>query len=319
MTSDTDETSKNATVPKKLPLWLWPNLLSLDAPIVAVVWQWWFALCLRVHIPWQIYATLGLTVWIIYVADRLYDGMRLKSVEKSTARHQFYRKYAAIFAVLLVIGIVIDVWLIRHHVPIGLYWVGIPIPDLLANPLLAVRVIFSRPGLVLGFFVWGYFVLRIFFSRRSQSGAPREVMCGFIFALGSIIAVYFYGGDVADVFFRSPPPVLLGLLFSANCIAIAHWEKAADRANEDTSLATSRPATGRDLPFFLGLIALAALVMQLLSFPNYGWPIYTAIFLSALGLLALKLMDQRLSTNALRVLADAVLILPMIPLVLFIA
>lgn len=28
---------------ERAPWWLWPNLLSLDAPVVAVAWAWMFS------------------------------------------------------------------------------------------------------------------------------------------------------------------------------------------------------------------------------------------------------------------------------------
>ena len=56
------------------PLWLYPNLLSLDAPLVAVAWLHVFARTWRLdYHPWEAYVTLGLAVWVIYVADRLLD------------------------------------------------------------------------------------------------------------------------------------------------------------------------------------------------------------------------------------------------------
>ena len=35
-----DEAVEN---PKKVPFWLWPNVLGFDAPLVAVAWQFFFA------------------------------------------------------------------------------------------------------------------------------------------------------------------------------------------------------------------------------------------------------------------------------------
>ena len=56
------------------PLWLWPNLLSLDAPLVAVLWQSFLAY--RFSLPLRLSGclALGLTVWSIYLLDRLLDA-----------------------------------------------------------------------------------------------------------------------------------------------------------------------------------------------------------------------------------------------------
>jgi len=56
------------------PFWSWLNILSLDAPLIAVLWQ---ALLARTfHIPLRPSGrlALGLTVWAIYLADRVLDA-----------------------------------------------------------------------------------------------------------------------------------------------------------------------------------------------------------------------------------------------------
>ena len=47
-------------------LWLWPNLLSLDAPVVAVLWQFLFARCFQAPVDALAALLLLLTVWLIY-------------------------------------------------------------------------------------------------------------------------------------------------------------------------------------------------------------------------------------------------------------
>src|SRR6185295_17351052 len=73
------------------PVWLWMNLLSLDAPLVAVVWQDFLARVypsvLRPAGRWA----LGLAVWAIYLADRLLD-VRFPTSTEETSPHQFYRR-----------------------------------------------------------------------------------------------------------------------------------------------------------------------------------------------------------------------------------
>ena len=57
------------------PLWLWPHLLSLEAPLVAVAWTWGLAKLHQMSIMPGVLPGLGLCVWIVYVLDRVLDGI----------------------------------------------------------------------------------------------------------------------------------------------------------------------------------------------------------------------------------------------------
>ena len=56
---------------------VWLNLLCLDAPIVAVAWQWLFAHTFGAHLSLALRALLFLTAWLIYLADRFADTIKL--------------------------------------------------------------------------------------------------------------------------------------------------------------------------------------------------------------------------------------------------
>ena len=62
----------------KNPIWLLPNLLSIDAPLVGLAWMWMLGRALRVeYIQAQIWFVLPLAIWCIYVLDRLIDSWLL--------------------------------------------------------------------------------------------------------------------------------------------------------------------------------------------------------------------------------------------------
>jgi hypothetical protein len=44
--------------------WQWATVLSLDAPAVAVVWQWLYAHTTGVSLFWFHHAILGAAVWL---------------------------------------------------------------------------------------------------------------------------------------------------------------------------------------------------------------------------------------------------------------
>src|ERR1700694_3809504 len=79
--------------------WLWPNLLSLDAPIVALLWQLLFVRCFHGSLGMLPAALLAIAVWLMYVADPMLDGWRGthgthgKHGTSEQPRHTFYRRH----------------------------------------------------------------------------------------------------------------------------------------------------------------------------------------------------------------------------------
>jgi hypothetical protein len=91
--------------------WQAANLLSLDAPVVAVVWQ---ALLAQVTGTMLLPAgrwALGLTVWAIYLADRLLDVREGRRAPR-TARHEFTRRNGRAMTGLLAAVLAADGWIV---------------------------------------------------------------------------------------------------------------------------------------------------------------------------------------------------------------
>ena len=91
---------------ERAPWWLWPNLLSIDAPLAAVAWAWMFAKAWGVvSVPWQLWVALGLMVWRKKVSGsclRALDAARLafgrgdRPVVTEENKERVLRKTAAI-------------------------------------------------------------------------------------------------------------------------------------------------------------------------------------------------------------------------------
>ncbi len=71
-------------------IWLWPNLLSLDAPLVALLWQILFLRCFHAASRPLPSVLLVSVVWLIYAADRALDAWRGSGLRP---RHEFYRRH----------------------------------------------------------------------------------------------------------------------------------------------------------------------------------------------------------------------------------
>lgn len=82
------------------PVWLWPNLLCLDAPLVALAWQDLAARSFGAPLHPAGRIALALTVWAVYLADRLID-IRGEGPAPKTARHEFARRHRGVLRVLL--------------------------------------------------------------------------------------------------------------------------------------------------------------------------------------------------------------------------
>ncbi len=288
MTDESSPEQPESSAEPRRPLWLWPNLLSLDAPVVALLWMWLFAESFKVTIPQITYPILFLIVWTIYVGDRLFDASRLVNADKATARHQFYKNNFVVFVLLAAIAGGTALYLVLTELSEELVKRGI-------SGLLLVAL---------------YFLFRATSANRSTY-TPRELLCGIIFAFGTVLPVYVYAGDYNSILLTLHP-LMFGLLCSLNCFLISWWERESDIANDDPASVTDVPDAGKYIRFAGITLALAALILRYLDFPNYGWAIHTAIFVSAAGLVILSKLENRLSKRALRVLADVVLLSPLI-------
>lgn len=70
----------------------WLNIVAVDAPLIAVLWQRYFLQKYQLSGYWLETSLLFLVVWSIYLADRLADAASLGALELSP-RHHFYQRY----------------------------------------------------------------------------------------------------------------------------------------------------------------------------------------------------------------------------------
>jgi len=258
------------------PWWLWANLLSLDAPVVAVLWLWAFAEATGERVPGSVYACLAGVVWLIYTIDRLLDARRLRATAPASARHVFHVEQFATLRKLIPAVILLVTLLAWRELP----WHRILI---LAIPAAASAVYLA-------------------FLRRT-AWIPKELACGAIFALGTTLYL-------AESF----PPAMwtlvgwFGLLCTANCLCISRWEAKLDRLQDPAAASIRRPGLIRLLPELLVVLCAGPLLL-----PSGGetGTLSWAISLAAAGLGLLLAGEPWISLRARRVLADVVLCTPL--------
>ena len=274
------------------PLWIWPNLLSLDAPLVALVWFWifkqvWLVKYHQPSLPWF----LALTVWCIYVADRLVDsrggGVRQ---EPSTLRHRFHHEYRKVLGIALIPGF-LGVFFLLSRQPVELISYAYPVA---APVLLYFLVSYQRKGRGIFWF--------------------KNIVAGLAFAYGTTAGVHFHRGSAFGFpeLAISPEVVVFGALCMINMIAIDHWESTS--MGESDAEEKERREFEKGILLILLLLVVSVCYLLALRAEDYTLPTHKAFYLSAMvgagGLAFLTLFRALFSASSLRILADLALLLP---------
>lgn len=278
--------------PRK-PLWLLPNLLSLDAPLVAVSWLYVFSKtwCLG-YLPWESYLILGLAVWSIYIADRLLDISILGSESPNlAARHKFHQQHRKFFSLALVISSMVVIALIIYRMPMSIY-----------GKLL--------PG---GVLIAAFFGLSML-ATQDQEEIPhaKNIIAGIAFAFGTAIFAQLYrtGFDLREMI-ASREFIIFATLCTLNISSIDIWEHSSRTSDSETKAGDELSLT---LP--LTLLAATALASALLNNNDTSRPFFYAILTATALLYTLNRKRAKFSMDALRVLADVAMVAPVL---LFIA
>jgi hypothetical protein len=261
------------------------NLFSLDAPLVAVAWQWAISRETGVLLDWRYYVILGGSVWCIYTADRLIDAFRLQPAETPAPRRLFS---------------------LRHFRPLLLLCASATLAMVLLSFAWLPRTVLLS-WILLGGAVAGYFLL-VHGIPGSPPAIPKEFLVALLFAAGASIFPFSLS-SFAWIKFQAP---LLGtfLLLFGNAWLISKWERRLDRGSLQSSIALDHPRTTRLLPTYLATLVLAGLAAAACSALSFRFGV--SISASAGLLLALDLATQRIGLEERRELADLVLLTPLI-------
>jgi hypothetical protein len=279
-------------IPGKPKWWQWPTVLSLDAPAVALLWQWLLARVAHTPLAWHHVVILGTAVWLVYVADRWIEGWRLVPEQVLTQRHWFYQ---------------------RRRWPVFTVWLG--------GLGTALAVAFTRLNpreLTAGFImlapVLAYLLSHQLVHRGHPWRAPKELCVALLFAAG--VSCFPLARDPGALWGLSVPLVLFGALCLANCALISLWETEVDRTHGQTSLALQYPRGHRLVRLLPWLLAILAASFAL---RETGAVQIAALCAAASGGLlgAIDLAHVRCGRQLARVLADVALMTP--PFVLLLA
>lgn len=267
---------------RSIPWWLWPNLLSLDAPAVACVWAVLLGRASGIKASPAVICVLCLTVWLIYSCDRVLDGQSLDATASGEIRHRFSHHHRTTIlgsTVLLGFG---TLWLAVKNLPLPLVQHGLGLAGCVGVYLLCVH---AAPG-------------------KIPRLIPKELAVGGIFAAGTTLPIW--SGSVHTTTLALACWTLFGALCALNCVAIECWERLpGDGVGKRCGVLVQW--TNRRLDMLCGGVAAVSIGLWLGFMAREEATSLIAISTGALLTMALNLSRDRLSSHALRVLADVVL------------
>lgn len=179
-----------------LPLWLLPNVLSLDAPLVAVVWQDFIARAYHVELRPAARIVLFLTVWGIYILDRLLDARRKPSVG-DPPRHRFARRHVRLLATLFVLVIAADTVVTFLRLRPTVLHNGVLVMAAVGLYLLAVHI-GPRNRLLKAVAVAALFTAGTFLVAWTNSPAPLQTLTAPAFAMFLLALANLAGVDTEE-------------------------------------------------------------------------------------------------------------------------
>jgi hypothetical protein len=253
----------------------WWHLLSLDAPTVAALWAWFFARAMRLHMPIFPALLLGLGTWLLYVTDRILDG--LHPGERLRERHHFHARHRTAFLVTASLLLVPLAWFV----------------------LTRMRPEAFHDDLYIGVFALVY--LFAVHRRIAPLRLPKELAVAVLFAAATAVPAWSRITDGKEQLV--PAVVFFALLCWINCAGIEKWEGGAPHPS--TRWASLHL---RAIVTAIALFSTAAAVFA----PSRGLTtVYLAALFSSALLFALDARSSHLSPLHLRIAADAALLTPL--------
>ncbi len=266
----------------KIVWWAWLTVLSLDAPLVAIAWQALLAESFQLALRPVHSLLLFAVVWLIYVADRCFDSVVID--EAQTERHAFYKRhFRPVVFVAIFVAIVVLFVAVRGLEP-TLFLHGCLLSGIVLLYLANLHLL-KEPILLL----------------------PKELQIGIVFAVGTGLSLWSQL-DASTVVLFSLATLCFASLCFLNCSFISLWEKSVDVLHQQPSLARTTDVHKLSNVLQLAVISLCALSLLL----PFDLSLKIAFGLSSMGLWLVNY--TKISTKLKRVLADVVLMSPLLVL-----
>jgi hypothetical protein len=263
------------------------HLLSLDAPTVAALWCWSFARAAHIELPQFAPLLLAVGTWLVYVADRILDGLDSANRAQLRQRHYFYVQHRKVFLGAGILISPIFAWVVFTRMA--------PAVRLEDAAVFAVAAL--------------YFLLVHAHGARAERWLPKEFAVGVLFAAAT--AVPTWARADGQRLMLAQLVAVFAILCWLNCVAIESWERTAGPHSAAAHITTLW--AGRRLQPLTAAAVILSLALALTHFHDSSQvSFYLAATISALLLFWLARHQPSLTSMQLRVAADAALLTPLL-------
>ncbi len=262
-------------------------VLSLDAPLVAIVWQNLFARTAHIALRPHHVALLFAATWTVYAADRWTEGFDIAPASVSTQRHRFYQQHPRAIGIAIILAASAALTLaIKTLTPAEWRW-----------------------SLGLGAGVGAYLLLGPLLRKLTALHISKEIVIALLFAGGTACFPLALSQGTRELIIL--PIAWFAALCLVNLVLISLWEREADSAHGTASIATLHPALSRTIrivPWIL--FSAATLAIFYAKDSSHPALLCTASSTALMGIL--DLLEPTLGRQPARVLVDAALLTPLL-------
>lgn len=253
------------------------NLLSLDVAVGAVVGSFFFTRIYGVATSWPSLISLGLTVWMIYTADRLLDVRDLKE-EAASERHRFHQRN-------------------QKKLKCGL--VGVMIAD--------ITLIFFMPGEVIKHGMFLSVVVAVYILLQRKLHISKELLVASLYTAGVLLPAWPEGRMSLTQYL---PMLLFFLIAITNLIIFSWYEKENDLRDKQKSVATL--VDEGTIRFMLNGLFVTAFSISLYLFSQQVYRFMSLVFITMTIVLLLIFRYTKFfaSNDYYRLVGDAVFLIP---------
>tara|TARA_B100001057_G_scaffold276605_1_gene276887 strand:- start:996 stop:1784 length:789 start_codon:yes stop_codon:yes gene_type:complete len=250
----------------------WLTCLSLDAPLVAIVWQNAVSTNYGFQIDWYHRVLVFLSVWLGYSADRWFDAWRHE--ENVSQRHRFFSNYR--WPLLFIWAAVL----------VGAF--ALALYTLNATEL-AFGITLSLSSIAITFIVQ-------FFNLRRYRSLTKSLLTATLVTASVLLFALPDGTNE-----RTSTLFLLLAIFTLNCSFIHSWDRPIDSLQEKRFFDSTRNGSLK-ISFVLASIAMVV---------SYDNPLFIYTLTSTFLLTAIHFFENRIHLETRRTLADLCLLTPL--------